>query len=314
MKKIIIMLFSFAILSSCDSDKRVLIEGVTFVELNVRASPDASMDNVVDELDPGDIVKIVQFKEGYDREGISWCQIRLNFPEPYDGKELKYAWVAYKVKGLPFVVSEDSWNKIQRMYEMEYEKEVNEILTGAKTWVTQAIYDYVYNDYMRDIGYEFELRGPKSESNDPRDQYEVESPSHSVDFTSENRYKQYCRSRITTASIDREETALYAVIFNQSPRNIHFFRQDDNNKRGSFVKEFNFSNSLSSNIKSIDRKTSKSKVYVEDYYGYKTRLELSYDAIRIRPQKGRERYIIYNNSGYTNDNLSGGYLSLVKEY
>lgn len=307
------MIFSFAILSSCDSDKRVLIEGVTFVELNVRASPDASMDNVVDELDPGDIVKIVQFKEEYDRDGISWCQIRLNFPERYDGKELKYAWVAYKVKGLPFVVSEDSWNKIQRMYEMEYEKEVNEILTGAKTWVTQAIYDYVYNDYMRDIGYEFELRGPKSESNDPRDQYELESPSHSVDFTSENTYKQYCRSRITTASIDKEETALYAVIFNQSPRNIHFFRQDNNN-RGSFVKEFNFSNSLSSNIKSIDRKTSKSKVYVEDYYGYKTRLELSYDAIRIRPQKGRERYIIYNNSGYTNDNLSGAYLSLVKEY
>ena len=50
------------------------------------------------------------------------------------------------------------------------------------------------------------------------------------------------------------------------------------------------------------------------YYGDKTRLELNYDAIRIRPRSGKQRYIIYNPSGYTNANMDGSYLSIIEEY
>jgi hypothetical protein len=313
MKKIIIMLFSFAILSSCDSDKRVLIEGVTFVELNVRASPDASRDNVVDELDPGDVVQIVGLDTESSEDGIFWCEIRLNNSQRFDGEEIKYGFAAYKVRDLPFIVSNKSWKKIQKMYEMEYEKEDNEILTKPKTWLTPAIYDYVYNTSLRDIQYEYELNGPenKSEDDNPKSKYEIESPSHSVDFDE----KQHCRVRITTASSDHDETALYAVIFNQSPRTIHFFRQDERSNRGKFVSSQDFSHYLSSSIKNIERRTKKTRVYYRDgYYGDKTRLELNYDAIRIRPRSGKQRYIIYNPSGYTNANMDGSYLSIIEEY
>jgi hypothetical protein len=313
MKKIIIMLFSFAILSSCDSDKRVLIEGVTFVELNVRASPDASRDNVVDELDPGDVVQIVGLDTESSEDGIFWCEIRLNNSQRFDGEEIKYGFAAYKVRDLPFIVSNKSWKKIQKMYEMEYEKEDNEILTKPKTWLTPAIYDYVYNTSLRDIQYEYELNGPenKSEDDNSKSKYEIESPSHSVDFDE----KQHCRVRITTASSDHDETALYAVIFNQSPRTIHFFRQDERSNRGKFVSSQDFSHYLSSSIKNIERRTKKTRVYYRDgYYGDKTRLELNYDAIRIRPRSGKQRYIIYNPSGYTNANMDGSYLSIIEEY
>ena len=307
------MLFSFAILSSCDSDKRVLIEGVTFVELNVRASPDASRDNVVDELDPGDVVQIVGLDTESSEDGIFWCEIRLNNSQRFDGEEIKYGFAAYKVRDLPFIVSNKSWKKIQKMYEMEYEKEDNEILTKPKTWLTPAIYDYVYNTSLRDIQYEYELNGPenKSEDDNSKSKYEIESPSHSVDFDE----KQHCRVRITTASSDHDETALYAVIFNQSPRTIHFFRQDERSNRGKFVSSQDFSHYLSSSIKNIERRTKKTRVYYRDgYYGDKTRLELNYDAIRIRPRSGKQRYIIYNPSGYTNANMDGSYLSIIEEY
>ena len=307
------MIFSFAILSSCDSDKRVLIEGVTFVELNVRASPDASRDNVVDELDPGDVVQIVGLDTESSEDGIFWCEIRLNNSQRFDGEEIKYGFAAYKVRDLPFIVSNKSWKKIQKMYEMEYEKEDNEILTKPKTWLTPAIYDYVYNTSLRDIQYEYELNGPenKSEDDNSKSKYEIESPSHSVDFDE----KQHCRVRITTASSDHDETALYAVIFNQSPRTIHFFRQDERSNRGKFVSSQDFSHYLSSSIKNIERRTKKTRVYYRDgYYGDKTRLELNYDAIRIRPRSGKQRYIIYNPSGYTNANMDGSYLSIIEEY
>ena len=151
----------------------------------------------------------------------------------------------------------------------------------------------------------------KYEEDNPKSKYEIESPSHSVDFDE----KQHCRVRITTASADRDETALYAVIFNQSPRTVHFFRQDERSNRGKFVSSQDFSNSLRSSIKNIERRTKKTRVYYRDgYYGDKTRLELNYDAIRIRPRSGKQRYIIYNPSGYTNANMDGAYLSIIEEY
>ena len=75
-----------------------------------------------------------------------------------------------------------------------------------------------------------------------------------------------------------------------------------------------FSHYLSSNIKNIERRTKKTRVYIRDYYGDKTRLELNYDAIRIRPRSGRDRYIVHNTSGYTNANMDGSYLSIIEEY
>jgi len=315
MKKIGIIVFSILLFASCvDSERKILIEGTTYVKtLNVRATADSDGDrNILDDLDPGDVVQIVEFDTESDEDGVYWCEIKLNSPQRFDGEEIKYGFVAYKVRDLPFIVSNKSWQKIKRMYEMEYEKEDNEILTGAKTWLTPAIYDYVYNTSLRDIQYEHDLRGPenKYEDDNPKSKYEIESPSHSVDFDEE----QHCRVRITTASTDRDETALYAVIFNQSPRTIHFFRQDERSLRGKFVYSQDFSHYLSSNIKNIERRTKKTKVYKRDYYGDKTRLELNYDAIRIRPRSGRERYIIYNTSRYTNANMDGSDLDIIEEY
>ena len=314
MKKIGIIVFSILLFASCvDSERKILIEGTTYVELNVRATPNSDRDkNILEALDPGDVVQIVAFDIESSSDGIYWCEIKLNNSQRFDGEEIKYGFAAYKVRDLPFIVSNKSWEKIERMYEMEYEKEDNEILTKPKTWLTPAIYDYVYNTSLRDIQYEHNLRGAenKYEEDNPKSKYEIESPSHSVDFDEE----QHCRVRITTASSDRNETALYAVIFNQSPRTIHFFRQDERSLRGKFVYSQDFSHYLSSNIKNIERRTKKTKVYTRDYYGDKTRLELNYDAIRIRPRSGRERYIIHNTSGYTNANMDGTYLSIIEEY
>jgi len=309
MKKLIKVFLLIFLFSSChwfnkDSSKKILIKGITITELNVRIVKSRTSTKV-DLLEAGDVVSIIAFDEEYDENGISWCQIKLEMPETLDGKEITTAWVAYRSKELPWIVSIDSYKKIEKMYEMEYERQPNEILGGARSWLTQAIYDFTYEDYLRDIKYEFDLDGLKGE-------YVVESPNYSVDFTSERKYPQYCRSRISTASKDGDE-ALYAVIFNQSPRTIHFFRQDERTNRGSFVKEFDFSSRLNSNIKSIQRRTRKTKVYVSDYYGYRERLPLSYDAIRLRPQSGRERYIVYNDNNYTSSNLDNLYNLYLKE-
>ena len=320
MKKII-KFFLIVLFFACggDASKKVLIEGVAITELNVRAEKRSeNSSNIVDVLEAGDIVRIIAFDDAVNAYGISWCQIKLDRPEVFNGNEITTAWVAYKSKKLPWIVSVDSYDKIKRMYEMEYEREANEILEGAQSWLTQAIYDFTYEDYLKDIEREYSIlkRAGGNKNNDTQDKidYEVISPNFSVDFTSERRYPQYCRSRISTASKDREETALYAVIFNQSPRTIHFFKKSRGSNRGSFVKSFDFSNYLNSNIKSLQRKTLKSKVYVkDDYYGYKERLSLSYDAIRLRPQRGRQRYIVYNNNNYTSSNLDNLYNLYIKE-
>ncbi|MGY8988692.1 MAG: hypothetical protein ACKVJA_00340 [Flavobacteriales bacterium] len=314
MKKIGIIVLSILLFASCvDSERKILIEGTTYVELNVRATADSDGDeNILYNLGPGDVVQIVAFDTESSSDGIYWCEIKLNSSQKFDGEEIKYGFAAYKVRDLPFIVSNKSWQKIERMYEMEYEKEDNEILTKPKTWLTPAIYDYVYNTYLRDIQYEHDLRGEdnKYEDDNSKSKYEIGSPSHSVDFDE----KQHCRIRITTASIEGGE-ALYAVIFNQSPRTIHFFRQDERSLRGKFVSSQDFSYQLNSNIKNIERRTKTKRIYVSSgYYGDKTRLELNYDVIRIRPRSGKQRYIIYNTSGYTNANMDGAYLSIIEEY
>ena len=193
------------------------------------------------------------------------------------------------------------------MYEMEYEQYPNEILS-KKSWLTQAIYDYTYDDYLEDVKESYdELIASE------KDYKEVEessmSPRYSVDYDED----QSCRVRISTASKERKEDALYAVVFNQTPRTIHFFRQDPRTSRGTLAtyKEMGF---LNSSIKTLQRKKRKSSVYYSDGYGYKERLSLEYDAIRIRPREGRARYIVYNDAGYTSPNLNNLYLKYVTEY
>ena len=188
MKKTAILVVGILFFASCgDSGKKILIEGTTYVELNVRATPNSDGDrNILDDLDPGDVVQIVEFDTESAEGGIFWCHIRLDKPKRFEGKEIKYAWIAYKVRDLPFIVSNESWEKIERMYEMEYEKEFNETLTGSKTWLTQSIYDYVYYEPLRDIKHEYDLRGPEKkydERDSPKDKYVTESPSYSVDLT-----------------------------------------------------------------------------------------------------------------------------------
>lgn len=326
MKNISVLMLSILFFTSCGSseksdaelDRDVLISGVTLVELNIRANPYIEDDNVLDILTLGDSVQIVSFNDVYDDNGVSWCEIKLEYPEIHQGKELKHAWIACKLKALPTIVSNNTWEKIKRMYEMDYESGVNEMLTGSATWLTQAVYDYVYSESMNGIKYAYENVTSEYNDSKPLNEWETESPSHSIDYTTKNSYPQYCRSRITSASIEKSETALYAVIFNQTPRTIHFFRQDKRNGKGSFAKSFDFSGQINSSIKSLQRKTSRSKLYYtyESEYEYdnKYELDIKYDAIRIRLQKGRDRYYVYNNNNYTNSDLSNVNLGLVKEY
>jgi hypothetical protein len=328
MKNICVLVLSILFLNSCGSEEKrdvesgrdILINGITLVELNIRANPYVKDDNVLDALKLGDSVQIVSFNDLHDDNGVSWCEIKLEHPQTHKGKALKYAWVAYKLKALPTIVSNNTWDKIKRMYEMDYESGINEMLTGSATWLTQAVYDYVYTESMNGIKYTYE--NIKSGDNDsrPLNEWETESPSHSIDYTTKNSYPQYCRSRITSASIEKSETALYAVVFNQTPRTIHFFRQDNRSGKGSFARSFDFSRQINSSIKSLQRKTSRSKLYYTYEGGYeydynnKYELNVEYDVIRIRLQKGRDRYYVYNNNNYTNSDLSNLELGLVKEY
>ena len=59
------------------------------------------------------------------------------------------------------------------MYEMEHEQEYNEILLGSKTWLTQAIYDYVYDDYLKDTKYFYqEINENKDQNDNPSSRYD----------------------------------------------------------------------------------------------------------------------------------------------
>ena len=89
MKKIITIIFCVFILNSCDTPPKILIDGVTYVELNVRAEPDASYEsNIIDQLDPGDVVQIVSFQDKVDKGGVYWCQIMLDRIKKQNKKKL----------------------------------------------------------------------------------------------------------------------------------------------------------------------------------------------------------------------------------
>ena len=56
--------------------------------------PDASYEsNIIDQLDPGDVVQIVSFQDKVDKGGVYWCQIMLDRIKNYQGKDIKYGWV-----------------------------------------------------------------------------------------------------------------------------------------------------------------------------------------------------------------------------
>ena len=308
-KLIVFSLFITFFTSGCNSEKDVLINGFVINNgLNLRADKDVSTDNnIIGKSYIGDDLRIVSFEEKHDRLGIFWCEVLLDNPVNYNNDRVSTAWVAYRVKELPYIVSEKTYENIKRMYDMLYEGTPHGILTKAKLWVTQSIYDFTYRTYMRDIKYTYDQT--------PGNEDEGSSARYTLKYADEDGYAHWCRVRMSSISSSGDEEALYAVVFKESPRSLHFFRQDDVTNRGSHVKELDMSYTLPSDIKSIERRSRKSRVYYRDYYGYKERLDLSYDAIRVRPVNGKERYILYNTNEYTSPNLDNLYsLQSILEY
>ena len=153
MKRYILSLLSVFFVFSCNTspDSDILIEGVLIETVNVRFSTNTdSKSNIIYTGKPGDIVEIVNFEEDFDRDGFAWCEVNLDRPEVRRGEEYRTGWMVYKQKDLPWIVSLRYLNNIERMYEMEYEQYPNEILS-KKSWLTQAIYDYTYDDYLEDV-------------------------------------------------------------------------------------------------------------------------------------------------------------------
>ena len=79
MKKLIKGFFLIFLFFSCggDASKKILIEGITMTELNVRIVQNSNS-TIIDVLEAGDVVRIIAFDEEYDDNGIFWCQIKLD--------------------------------------------------------------------------------------------------------------------------------------------------------------------------------------------------------------------------------------------
>ena len=72
------------------------------------------------------------------------------------------------------------------------------------------------------------------------------------------------------------------MFFNETPRSINFFRMNKNNNR-EYLKGYDLSNSLNSNIKSIERHKKNRRVYIlDDWTLEKSKLKLNYDAVRLK--------------------------------
>lgn len=305
-------LFQDNIKNMFKSEKDVLISGTAIVNLNLRATPsvpnteDGEIPNIVGTLDPGDIVNIVSFNPNFTGRGVYWCEVKLISSVFYNGQELNYAWVAYKAKELPYISSNDSWVNIKKMYQMQYENDFSKVLKKAKTWFHQSIYDYVYSDKLYDIKTIYDLSISSQGE---------ETPRFTLDFTNEN-HSQFCALRITTATTNVEEKEkIYGVFFNETPRSINFFRMNKNNNRGEYLKGYDLSNSLNSNIKSIERHKKNRRVYIlDDWTLEKSKLKLNYDAVRLKLYGERDSYILYNTSEYTNPTMDNADIYISKEY
>lgn len=292
-------------------EKDVLISGAAIVNLNLRAAPSVpdtdagETSNIVGTLDPGDMVNIVSFNPNFTGKGVYWCEIQLSPSVFYNGQELNYAWVAYKVKELPYISSKVSWEKIKKMYQIEYESDFSKVLKRARSWLHQSIYDYVYSDNLNDIKTIYDMSIIT----------DYENPRYTLDLSNEDN-SQFCALRITTATTTLEEREkIYAVFFNENPRSISFFRMNKNNNRGEYLKGYNLSNSLYSNIKSIERhKKSRSVYFLDEWTLEKSKLKLNYDAVRIKLFGERDSYILYNTSEYTNPNMDNATIYVEKEY
>lgn len=294
------------------SEKDVLITGTSIVNLNLRAAPSVpdkdagELQNIVGTLDPGDTVNIVSFNPNFTGKGVYWCEVKLSTSVFYNGQELNYAWVAYKAKELPYISSNNSWEKIKKMYQMQYENDFSKVLKRAKSWLHQSIYDYVYSDKLFDIKTIYDMSIVSD--------YE-ETPSFTLDITNEKN-SSFCALRITSATTNLEEREkIYAVFFNEKPRSISFFRMDKNSNRGEYIKGYDLSNSLYSNIKSIERHKKNRSVYVlDDWTLEKSKLKLNYDAVKIKLFGERDSYILYNTSEYTNSTMDNAAMYVEKEY
>ena len=90
---------------------------------------------------------------------------------------------------------------------------------------------------------------------------------------------------------------------------------DKNNNRGEYIKGYDLSNSLNSNIKSIERHKKNRSVFVlDDWTLERSKLKLNYDAVKIKLFGERDSYILYNSSEYTNPTMDNATVYVVKEY
>lgn len=305
-------LFSDNVKNMLNTEKDILISGTSIVNLNLRAAPSVpdtdagEIPNIVGTLDPGDVVNIVSFNSNFTGKGVYWCEVTLSPSVFYNGQELNYAWVAYKAKELPYISSNNSWEKIKKMYQMQYENDFSKVLKRAKSWLHQSIYDYVYSDNLYDIKTIYDMSIISDEEENPRYTLELANEKNN----------QFCALRITSATTNLEEREkIYAVFFNEKPRSISFFRMNKNNNRGESIKEYDLSNSLYSNIKSIERHKKNRSFYVlDDWTLEKSKLKLNYDAVKIKLYGEKDSYILYNTSEYTNSTMDNATMYVEKEY
>ena len=119
----------------------------------------------------------------------------------YNGQELNYAWVAYKAKELPYISSNNSWEKIKKMYQMQYENDFSKVLKRAKSWLHQSIYDYVYSDNLFDIKTIYDMSIVSDDE---------EIPRFTLDITNEK--NSSFALRITSLTTNLEEEKIYGIF------------------------------------------------------------------------------------------------------
>ena len=201
------------------------------------------------------------------------------------------------------------------MFNMEYKDEPHEILTSGRTWLTQAIYDYVYYDPLRSVRYYFLDPRYEEEIREQReglDENIEEKPKYTLEYKdSDSKYSNFSRCRISSASSRRDDEAQYFVSFKESLQKLFLFSKSSNGP-GEFIKSFNLSSNIDNDIKDIERITKKKKVYIDTYWDAYYRLPLKYDALRIRTHSN-SYYIVYNDADYTSSDLKSLALNIDEE-
>ena len=109
----------------------------------------------------------------------------------------------YKAKELPYISSNNSWEKIKKMYQMQYENDFSKVLKRAKSWLHQSIYDYVYSDNLFDIKTIYDMSIVSDDE---------ETPRFTLDITNE-RILHFINLRITsTTNLEEREKNICSIF------------------------------------------------------------------------------------------------------